>query len=53
MSKEITVTERCEQIKNEMLAKLEEQEQAFVQAYYKTYGELPEYYVNKLKENEN
>ena len=47
MNKEITVAERCEQIKQEMFAKLEQQKQDFIKAYTKTYGEVPKCYSNE------
>lgn len=46
MEKEKTVTEMCEEIKAEMLAKLEQQKQEFIKAYIKTYGEMPKCYAN-------
>ena len=44
--KELTVTQMCEQFKEEMLAKLEKQKQAYIIAYQKTYGEMPKCYTN-------
>ena len=46
MEKEKTVTEMCEEIKAEMLAKLEQQKQDFINAYINTYGEMPKCYAN-------
>ena len=60
MTKELTVTEMCEQIKK-MFAKLELQEEEYaeeyiewyvkecIKAYLKTYGEYPPSYVKKLE----
>lgn len=45
--KTMTVTETCNVFKNEMLAKLEQQKQEFIEAYIKTYGEYPKCYANE------
>ena len=45
--KTMTVTETCNVIKNEMLAKLEQQKQEFIEAYIKTYGEYPKCYADE------
>jgi hypothetical protein len=45
----MTVTERCNEIKDEMLAKLEQQKQEFIKAYIKTYGEYPKCYADEEK----
>jgi hypothetical protein len=49
MTKELTVTERCEQFRDKMFAKLELQKQEYVKAYLKTYGEYPPSYVKELE----
>lgn len=48
-SKTMNVTERCNTIKDEMLAKLEQQKQEFIKAYIKTYGEYPKCYADEEK----
>jgi hypothetical protein len=49
MNKELTVTEMCEQFRDKMFALLELQEQEYVKAYLKTYGEYPPSYLKKLE----
>jgi|TARA_R110000868_G_scaffold230158_2_gene483304 hypothetical protein len=49
MTKELTVTEMCEQIRDKMFAMLELQEQEYIKAYFKTYGKYPSFYLKKLK----
>jgi hypothetical protein len=48
----MTVTETCDVIKNEMLAKLEQQKQEFIEAYIKTYGEYPKCYADEENKGE-
>jgi hypothetical protein len=45
--KEETVTEMCNRFKEEMMLKLEQQKQAYIIAYQKTYGEMPKCYADE------
>lgn len=49
MKKELTVTEYCEKYKRIMMIKLEKQAEDFAKKYFKTYGEYPKSYLDKLK----